>query len=195
MENTDSMMFQSGPLKIKIIMLGDSGVGKTSLIYKYNDPDYEISQQDTNATIGYEYITIEREIEGTKATVYLWDTMGQDKFNSIAKTYFRNAAGVIFIYDITNRKSFDSLSEWVRQVDDSSDEAIPIVIGNKVDKEKYRQVTRMEGEKFAQENNAAFYEVSANTGYNIKNAIDLLLSVVFKNIYDKSISLKYTQNK
>ena len=195
MENTDSMMFQSGPLKIKIIMLGDSGVGKTSLIYKYNDPDYEISQQDTKATIGYEYITIEREIEGTKATVYLWDTMGQDKFNSIAKTYFRNAAGVIFIYDITNRKSFDSLSEWVRQVDDSSDEAIPIVIGNKVDKEKYRQVTRMEGEKFAQENNAAFYEVSANTGYNIKNAIDLLLSVVFKNIYDKSISLKYTQNK
>ena len=195
MENTDSMMFQSGPLKIKIIMLGDSGVGKTSLIYKYNDPDYEISQQDTKATIGYEYITIEREIEGTKATVYLWDTMGQDKFNSIAKTYFRNAAGVIFIYDITNRKSFDSLSEWVRQVDDSSDEAIPIVIGNKVDKEKYRQVTRMEGENFAQENNAAFYEVSANTGYNIKNAIDLLLSVVFKNIYDKSISLKYTQNK
>ena len=156
-------------LNLKVILLGDSGVGKTSIICKYNDPSHDLAKSDTEATIGYEYIKVKQKVYGNTAQVHIWDTTGQDRFNSIASNYYRRAAGAVLVYDITKRETFDALEDWIEQLHNSCEEdVVLLIVGNKADKERNRDVAREEGEQFAHRFNAAFYETSAYTGYNVK---------------------------
>ena len=176
---------------IKIVLLGNSGVGKTSLLWKLNNPDYDWNANKPEATIGYEFLTIHEKIKGNQAQIHIWDTTGQDKFNSIASNYFRRAAGAILIYDITDRTSFDSIEGWVNQLFETCEEDVVLMlIGNKFDKQKRRVVSHEEGFTLAEKLKAAFYEASAYTGYNVQISINELINEILKLVYDKSVSIR-----
>ena len=178
---------------IKIILLGNSGVGKTSLLRKFNNPEYDVYMEKPEATIGYEYLKLKEKIKDTQAQIHIWDTTGQDKFNSISTSYFRKTAGAICVYDITDMDSFESIQEWVSQLHESWEEDVVLmIIGNKSDKEKQRVVDYEEGVKLAEKLKAAFYEWSAYTGYNVKSSINELIKEILKFVYEKSVSIRRT---
>ena len=191
MENSD---FDYDELQnIKVILLGNSGVGKTSLLWKFNDPNYDLSIEKPEATIGYEYLKIKEKVKDNQAQIHIWDTNGQDKYNSIASNYYRKAAGAICVYDIADRSSFTAVEQWISQLNDSWEEdVVLLIIGNKLDKEKHRVVTREEGESLAEKLKAAHYEWSAYTGYNVKTSFDELIKEILKLVYEKSVSVRKT---
>jgi len=138
------------------------------------------SQHDL--TIGIEFGTRNIIISGKSITVQIWDTAGQESFRSITRSYYRGAAGVLLVYDITRRETFHNLSVWLDDCRQYAHEHLSVVvIGNKCDLEHERQVSRVEGESFAQDNGLFFLETSAKTAYNVEEAF---VSVA-KLIYDK----------
>ncbi|CAI2378359.1 unnamed protein product [Moneuplotes crassus] len=177
---------------IKIVLLGNSGVGKTSILWKYNNPstfDSEDGKTEhkVEPTIGYEYITVQEKIGKNKANVHIWDTTGQDRFRSIASNYYRRCAGAICVYDVTNRESFNAIEDWVDQLRNYCDEdPVLLLIGNKSDKISETEVATEEGEKLAISLNAAFYETSALFGSNIQ-CIDKLIQEVLSVMHKKSL--------
>ena len=124
------------PPLYKIVMLGDSGVGKTSLVARLTNPDRPLNH-DISATMGIEFDTQMLDTEHGKVKAQIWDTAGQERFARVLlPTYFRKAKGVILVYDISNAKSFESLSErWMAQLNDhaSSDDLAKLLVGNKSD--------------------------------------------------------------
>ena len=124
-------------IKLKFLILGDSDVGKTSLLLKYIDNYFPESHL---ATIGVEFKTKDVECKGYKIHLQLWDTAGQERFRSITKSYFRNANGVIFVYDITNKNTFKNLKDWVRDSEANDSGFKRIILGNKFDLQNKRQV-------------------------------------------------------
>jgi len=133
---------------IKIILLGNSGVGKTSILWKYNDPSHEILENESEPTIGYEYITIKHKVEKSATAsgsfmshgwinIHIWDTTGQDRFNSIVSNYYRRTSAAVWVYDVTDRDSFESIEDWVEQLHNCWEEdPVLLLIGNKADKTK-----------------------------------------------------------
>ncbi|CAI2380263.1 unnamed protein product [Moneuplotes crassus] len=178
---------------IKVILLGNSGVGKTTILWKYNNPiifgdeKTKNSEGDIKPTIGYEYITVKEKVEKSTANVHIWDTTGQDRFNSIASNYYRRCSGAICVYDVTDRESFNSIQDWVDQLKNYSDEEpVLLLIGNKCDKKEEIDVMPEEGERLAISLNAAFYETSALTGFNIE-CIDKLIQEVLSTLHKRSM--------
>lgn len=127
----------------------DGGVGKTSLIQRFNNPDPNLALS-TTSTIGYEYCKKEVKMEEDIIQVHLWDTAGQDKFKSMIPTYFKKAAGCIWVYDITNENSFQGLDEWIAKLRELGDEdCLTMIAGNKLDQESKREVPESTGATYA----------------------------------------------
>ena len=146
--------------KIKIILLGNEAVGKTALINAYEDKAFS---EVTASTIGSGFIQKKVKINEKEYIVQLWDTAGQEKFRSVSKIYFKDSDIVIFVYDITNEKSFNDLGEfWIGYVKDliGNDKVFGIA-SNKIDLFENKKVEKEEGEKFAEDNGALFCETSA----------------------------------
>ena len=146
--------------KIKIILLGNEAVGKTALINAYEDKAFS---EVTTSTIGSGFIQKKVKINEKEYIVQLWDTAGQEKFRSVSKIYFKDSDIVIFVYDITNEKSFNDLGEfWIGYVKDliGNDKVFGIA-SNKIDLFENKKVEKEEGEKFAEDNGALFCETSA----------------------------------
>ena len=104
--------------KIQLIVVGESCVGKTSLLYKYSQGFFT---QEHLATVGIEFFTKEEEINGRKIRVKIWDTAGQELYKSITKNFYRNSDGVIIVYDVTDRESFEKVQEWVQSISENTD--------------------------------------------------------------------------
>ena len=167
-------------LYYKILILGDSSVGKTCFLTRYADDRFEGTHI---ATTGMDYklknITLEN---GKTVKLQIWDTLGQDRFRSITKNYYKGAHGIILIYDITERKTFESVSNWVKTIRDEADEKVVIVLAaNKSDFEEKRQVSKEEGEKLAQDLNLTFFECSAKDNKNINETFDDLVAKLIIN--------------
>ena len=169
------------PPLYKIVMLGDSGVGKTSLVARLTNPDRPMNH-DISATMGIEFDTQMLDTEHGKVKAQIWDTAGQERFARVLlPTYFRKAKGVILVYDITNAKSFESLSErWMAQLNDhaSSDDLAKLLVGNKSDLEASREVTREKAEQFCIEHGMEMLETSAKSGDNVLKAFEKLIGIV-----------------
>lgn len=152
----------------KFIVIGASGVGKTSLLSRLIDGTFTPENQ---STIGVEYLSTVIEVDGSPVKLQIWDTAGQEKFRSIAKSYFRHAVGVIMVYDITNRQSFDELSFWLNDVHSLCDpNAAVTLIGNKLDLASSRAVTTSEATAFANTHQLLYLEASARGGDNVQEA-------------------------
>ena len=165
----------------QILLIGDSSVGKTSLIQRYANG---IFKEEYLATVGLDFYTKQEAINNINVLVRLWDTAGQERFKSLTPNYFKNAEGVMLTYDITNTESFENLKFWINSIKTNLGEKniiIPIIIvGNKLDKEDMRDITREEAEKFAKENKYKYFETSAKTGEGVDDAIRDLVNQVLE---------------
>jgi len=177
------------PPLYKIVMLGDSGVGKTSLVARLTNPDRPMNH-DISATMGIEFDTQMLDTEHGKVKAQIWDTAGQERFARVLlPTYFRKAKGVILVYDITNAKSFESLSErWMTQLNDhaSSDDLAKLLVGNKSDLEASREVPREKAEQFCRQNGMEMLETSAKSGENVLRAFEKLIGIVHNKALEAS---------
>ena len=151
--------------KFKIIFLGDQGVGKSSILNRFAQDKFEAEYQ---ATIGLDFHSKNATINGANVRLLLYDTAGQEKFKSLIPMYIRDANIIIVVYDITVKESFTNTSHWVNETKDlKKEDAIFVLVGNKIDLETNRQVSIKEAEEFAKQNDFLFFEVSAKTGANV----------------------------
>ena len=164
------------PISINILALGNSTVGKTSYLIRNTKNKFEMHL----STIGYNTLIKRIELkDGKKVNIKFYDTSGQERYHSLAPNFIKKADGIILMYDITNRDSFDKISNWWEDILNNKEKDFPIIlIGNKTDLENERQVKREEGENIAKEFNFKFFEVSNKEGTNIKESSLELISMV-----------------
>lgn len=157
-------------LIIKILIVGDPGVGKSNFIYRYTKEKFS----NTNlSSVGFESNTKEIKITDRKIIVQLWDSAGQEKFKSITKNLFNRVQGIIIVYDITNKKSFLNVPNWIKLIQETTNNMIPYTLaGNKCDLKNEREVEEEEGTKLSQENKIDFMETSAKHDINIMECIN-----------------------
>jgi Ras-related protein Rab-2A len=149
----------------KFIIIGDTGVGKSCMLLQFTDNRF---QPVHDLTIGVEFGAKLLNIEGKQIKLQIWDTAGQESFQSITRSYYRDAAGALLVYDVTRRETFNHLTRWLEQARQNGNPNTSIMlIGNKSDLEERRVVSAQEGAKFASDNGLLFMETSAKTATNI----------------------------
>eukprot|EP01091_Cochliopodium_minus_P020653 TRINITY_DN909_c0_g1_i1.p1 TRINITY_DN909_c0_g1~~TRINITY_DN909_c0_g1_i1.p1 ORF type:complete len:200 (+),score=47.59 TRINITY_DN909_c0_g1_i1:66-665(+) len=154
---------------IKILIIGDSGVGKSCLLLRYTDNTFTDS---FISTIGVDFKTKIVDIQGKKIKMECWDTAGQERFQTITASYYRGASGIILVYDVTNRESFEKLTLWKSEIDKYSgknDNLQVMILGNKCELD-YRVIEKSEAQEYASGINAKFLEVSAKNKINVDEA-------------------------
>jgi len=157
---------------VKLIVIGDSRAGKSSIVQQFVDSHFDPSFMTTIA-IDFRVKTL--TVDDTIVKVYVWDTAGQERFRTLTKAYYRDAMGVLLVYDITDRSSFTHLTGWLKQIKDNADGEVAItLIGNKSDQEKSREVPYEEGAAFAREVPCVFFETSAKIGTNVQEAFTFI---------------------
>ena len=163
----------------QILIIGDSSVGKTSILTRYTNGTFK---EEYLATVGLDYYSKDEIFNNKTINVKLWDTAGQERYKSLTQSYFKNAEGVIVAYDITNTESFDNLKFWINSIKANMENKnifIPvIIIGNKTDMEESREILTEDAEKFAEENKYKYFETSAKTGEGIDKAIRDLINQI-----------------
>ena len=152
----------------KLLVIGDSGVGKTCVLFRFAEDQYNAT---FISTIGIDFKIRTIELEGKKIKLQIWDTAGQERFRTITTAYYRGAMGILLVYDIINEKSFDSIRNWIRNIEEhASADVERMLVGNKCDMNDNRQVSTERGEKLAVEYVMKFMETSAKLNINIENA-------------------------
>ena len=169
---------------IKILTLGDSGVGKTSIIQKFINDKFN---QNMLSTIGVDFQSKVIIIDNIKVKLKIWDTTGQERFKTLTSQYYNGADGALLIFDITSKMTFDRISFWMNELNEKKklNELGLLLIGNKIDLNDKRTVDKEEAEIFARENNINYYETSASKNININNVINDIakqcLNIIKKN--------------
>ena len=179
---------------LRIILLGDSAVGKTCFIMRFFRNEFDVNSM---TTIGITEESKIIKINDITCTLKLWDTAGQERFKSLPKNLYRNADGILLVYDVTSRKSFENISKWIKTITeninvDKASKKYPIiyVLGNKIDL-RGREVTREEGEKYVKEKEMKFMEVSAKMNVNINEVVmDMVWEIYTKKGIETSVSIK-----
>ena len=158
---------EAGPV-FKVITVGNMHVGKSCLIHRYARGFYP--GDNTNYTLTPEFMVKHTSLLGLKIQLKILDTVGQERFRSLIRPYYRDAHCVVFVYDVTDRESLKELNTWIREVASFCDPQFKVLVGTKVDLTSRRVVTRSEGEDFARkEGMDSFIEVSAKTGDFVEN--------------------------
>nr|XP_019959168.1 PREDICTED: ras and EF-hand domain-containing protein homolog [Paralichthys olivaceus]XP_019959169.1 PREDICTED: ras and EF-hand domain-containing protein homolog [Paralichthys olivaceus] len=153
----------------KIVLVGNSSVGKTSLLQRFCDNCFH---SGTSATVGIDYSVKTIVVDSSQVALQMWDTAGQERYRSITKQFFRKADAVIVMYDITAQQSFTAVRQWLTSVKEGAGDDIPIMLlGNKTDKEIERQVQKGLGERLAKDCQMAFFECSACSGHNVMESM------------------------
>ena len=162
----------------KLLLIGETNVGKTSIILRYTENEFQTSGISTcGVDVKCKYVSL----ENTKIRLDIWDTAGQERFRGLAKNYFRGANGFILVYDITDQKSFGKLKGWMNDAKEKIDsEYKMIVVGNKKDCEEEREVSLEDLQEFGTKNNVTTMEVSAKTG----EGVDLLFNKIVEELFE-----------
>lgn len=163
----------SSDLSFKILLIGDSGVGKSSLLVSF----VSNSVQDLAPTIGVDFKIKLLTVGGKRLKLTIWDTAGQERFRTLTSSYYRGAQGIILVYDVTRRDTFTNLSDvWAKEVDlySTNQDCVKMLVGNKVDRESERVVSREEGIALAMEHGCLFLECSAKTRENVEQCFEEL---------------------
>ena len=183
----------------KYIIIGDSSVGKSSILLRYTEGGF---REEYSATIGVEFGAKNINIKDKIYRVQIWDTAGQENFRSITRSYYKNSVCALIVYDISSKESFNNISKWMSDCKNQSPKNIlMILIGNKMDLIEKREVTYEEGKEFADKNDMLFFETSAKTGNNIDNVFyDSASNIVqkmengFYDLSDVSCGIKKSVN-
>ena len=173
-------------MMFKVVLVGDSFVGKTNIMSKYLKNEFH---DDSKATVGVEFGSKQFIIEGHTIKAQIWDTAGQERYKAITSAYYKGAKGAFIVYDITRKNSFESVEKWVSDVTAVADKKITVVlIGNKCDLEDQRQVTKEQGEEKSSKLEIAFLETSAFSGENLEKAFEMMMNEIYKKCHEEMLA-------
>ena len=174
--------------QIKLVVIGDSGVGKTNFIFQFTEGRFSPLHV---ATVGFDYKTRIIKLNSSKKRVKLqiWDTAGQERYMSVNKNIFQKVQGIILMYDLTNRTSFEHLSRWLNLISQNVTNKAKMLVANKLDlADEQRIVTEQEGQKVANDNGMPFYEGSGANGKNVDEIFNKMAEMVYSNLLDEKDS-------
>ena len=167
-------------LLYKIVIIGDTNVGKSNILSRYLTNEFT---SNTKSTVGVELGIKFLKIKNTSTKIQIWDTAGQERYQAITSSYFRGSDGCFIVYDITNETSFNNIEKWFDKIHEENDKEIPVIIvGNKCDLENERKISTDKAKEKAQNLKCAFYETSALKAINIEQIFEELVNT----IYDKT---------
>ena len=166
-------------LSFKVIVIGDSGVGKSCLT---NKATHNIFDENYNATVGFEFFTFNLKLNNKIIKLQIWDTCGQELYRSLITNFYRNSSLAIIVYAVNSQESFNDVEMWLRELRTHSGPDIKVIlIGNKIDLESERRISKEQGERFAKENNInIFVETSAKTGINAQKTFIDVADLLYK---------------
>ncbi|XP_036442855.1 ras-related protein Rab-42b [Colossoma macropomum] len=178
--------------QFRIIMLGDSTVGKSSMLKRYTEDEF---LECINQTVGVDFYVYFLEVEpGVRVKLQFWDTAGQERFRSVTRSYYRNSVGALLVFDVGNRTSFERVQEWHAEVCEHvrPHAVLFVLVGHKSDREEAgeRVVSREEAERLAAQLGAPYVEASAKTGHNIQVPFELLSRRVYQGLQAGEVQLR-----
>lgn len=178
----------SPPIVLKMLLVGDSNVGKSSLLLRFVDDQFSPSFV-TTVGIDFKIKEVTLPSNGTKVKLQIWDTAGQERFRTITTAYYRGAMAIVVVYDVTNKQSFAHLAYWVSQIENQVKDSKPIIVivGNKSDLVEKRTVGDIEGRRFAESQGCLFAETSACTGRGVDS--------VFVELAERILKIKEAQQQ
>ena len=177
--------------RIRIMLLGDSNVGKTSILKRYCKNQFSESYI---SSVGIDFETKYIKVDEKTINLQIWDTAGQERYKVISKNYYNKSDGFIIVYDITNKSSFDSIVNWVEDIKElASNDNKNIILGNKCDLESERKINKEEGDNLAKKYNCQFFEVSAQNGKNIDKSFLCLVQSILKDVNNSYSSRRGSQ--
>lgn len=162
----------------KIVLIGDSGVGKSNLLSRFTTNEFNL---ESKSTIGVEFATRTIEVENQKIKAQIWDTAGQERYRAITSAYYRGAVGALIVYDITKTGTYENCTHWLTELRENADDNVAVgLIGNKSDLQGSRQVTTEDAKQFAGENQLLFTETSALSSDNVDQAFRELIVAIYQ---------------
>ncbi|CAL8138623.1 unnamed protein product [Orchesella dallaii] len=165
-------MAKSYDYLFKLLLIGDSGVGKTCVLFRFSEDAFNST---FISTIGIDFKIRTIELDGKKIKLQIWDTAGQERFRTITTAYYRGAMGIMLVYDITNEKSFENIKNWIRNIEEhAAPDVQKMILGNKCDMNDKRVVSKERGEQLALEYGIRFMETSAKNSHNVEEAFYIL---------------------
>ena len=179
--------------KLKLIVLGDSGVGKTNIIRRYVSDTFSI---DTKATVGVEFFTKSFRVNNDVVKLEIWDTAGQERYKSITSAYYKGSRGALLVYDITRYSTFEDIEKWMKEIKERIQGSLKMmIIGNKVDLNDQRNVDIQTALDKAKTLNVPLLETSAVDSTNVNKAFEIILKEMYKELKIEKESEKNEQNK
>ncbi|KAG5518581.1 hypothetical protein PMAC_002977 [Pneumocystis sp. 'macacae'] len=167
---------------IKLLLIGDSGVGKSCLLLRFSEDSFTPS---FITTIGIDFKIRTIELDGKRIKLQIWDTAGQERFRTITTAYYRGAMGILLVYDVTDEKSFNNVRSWVSNIQQYAAEDVnKILVGNKCDWEERRVISPEQGQNLAEEYGMLFLEASAKSNINVDKAFFVLSREIKKRLID-----------
>jgi len=158
----------TGDMMMKLLLLGDSGVGKTCLLLRFAD---DVFNDTFISTIGIDFKHKNIDIDGRKIKLQIWDTAGQEKYRTITSAYYRSAQGILLCYDVTDEKSFNNVANWVRNIDEHANASVNrVLVGNKCDMPEKRVISTERGKALAAKYGIKFFETSARANQGVTEA-------------------------
>lgn len=157
------------PMTVRVVLIGDSQVGKTSLVQRFVRSSFEKQQR---STIGAVFHTYERSYNGIDVVMQIWDTAGQEKYRSLGPIYYRNSVAGICVFDMTNKETLSGLEKWISEFRKQTNEPILYIVGNKIDIQDKITVTEEEAKAFSKSQNAKLIFSSAKTGENVQEIFE-----------------------
>lgn len=158
----------------KLLIIGDSGVGKSSILLRFSD---NLFSGTYITTIGVDFKIRTIEVEGEKVKLQIWDTAGQERFRTITATYYRGTQGVMVVYDVSNLDTFGNVRRWLQEIEQNCDDVVRILVGNKCDAPD-KKVSTEEGQALASQMDIPFFETSAKDNLNIETVFDEITKLV-----------------
>ncbi|KAJ7541404.1 hypothetical protein O6H91_10G058100 [Diphasiastrum complanatum] len=175
----------------KVVLMGDSAVGKSNLLSRYVRNEFSVN---TKATIGVEFQTQSMEIDGKEVKAQIWDTAGQERFRAVTSAYYRGAMGALIVYDISRRQTFESVLRWLEELRVYSDASVvTMLVGNKCDLAHLREVSVEEGTALAEAESLFFIETSALDSTNVKSAFQTVIKEIYGIVSRKNLSADYSK--
>ena len=173
---------------IKLLILGDSGVGKTCFLMRFSDDKFVTAHL---STIGMDFKIKEIDVDGNTLQLKIWDTAGQERYKTIAKSFYKRAEGVILVYDCTSEKSFNNIRDWIQQLTNHGcNEISKVLVGNKCDMSDKRKISFEQGKEFAETHGMKFFEASAKSAQNVEEAFRLMTKEIITQLMEKEKSMK-----
>lgn len=169
----------------KVVLIGDSGVGKSNLLSRFTRNEFNL---ESKSTIGVEFATKTIHTDGKNIKAQIWDTAGQERYRAITSAYYRGAVGALLVYDIAKRITYDNVQRWLKELRDHADQTIVIMlVGNKKDLRHMRQVQTDEAKEFCKKNKLFFIETSALADSNVTAAFETILKEIYRLISRNSV--------